>query len=79
VQPLSNLVATAQIRGGDYIRVDLDASGSALTFLKEAGGLPSCGMSELIHRPVMSPNFALAKGAIAEAANKQTTLSSKRH
>jgi ATP-dependent Clp protease ATP-binding subunit ClpB len=79
VQPLSNLMATAQVRGGDYIRVDLDTSGNALTFLKEAGGPPSREMSESIHRTVMSPNIVLAKGAIAEAANKQITLSSKRH
>ena len=79
VQPLSNLMATAQVHGGDYIRVDLDTSGNALTFLKEAGGLPSRGMSVLIHQPVMSPNIAITRGAIAETANKQTTLSSKRH
>jgi ATP-dependent Clp protease ATP-binding subunit ClpB len=79
VQPLSNLMATAQIRGGDHIRIDLDASGNALTFVKEAGGLPSREMSELIHRPVISSNILLTKGAIAEAANKQITLSSKRH
>jgi hypothetical protein len=79
VQPLSNLIATAQIRGGDYIRVDLDASRNALTFLKEADGLPAREVSELIHRPVMSSNIVLAKGATAEAANKQISLSSKRH
>ena len=79
VQPLSNLIATAQIRGGDYIRVDLDASRNALTFLKEADGLPSREMSELIHRPVMSPNIGIAKGATAETASKQISLSSKRH
>ena len=79
VQPLSNLIATAQIRGGDYIRVDLDASRNALTFLQEADGLPSREMSELIHRPVMSSNIVLAKGATAETASKQISLSSKRH
>jgi ATP-dependent Clp protease ATP-binding subunit ClpB len=79
VQPLSNLIATAQIRGGDYIRVDLDAVRNALTFLKEADGLPAREMSEMIHRPVMSSNIVLAKGATAEAANKQISLSSKRH
>ena len=79
VQPLSNLMATGQIRGGDYIRVDLDAARNALTFLREANGLPSREMSESTHRPVMSPTIALAKGATAEASNKQSTLSSKRH
>jgi ATP-dependent Clp protease ATP-binding subunit ClpB len=79
VQPLSNLIATAQIRGGDYIRVDLDASRNALAFVKEDDGTPSREMSELIHRPITSSNIPLAKGAAAEAANKQITLSSKRH
>ena len=79
VQPLSNLMATGQIRGGDYIRVDLDAARNALTFFREANGLPSREMSELTHRPAMSPTIALAKGATAEAGNKQSTLSSKRH
>jgi ATP-dependent Clp protease ATP-binding subunit ClpB len=79
VQPLSNLMATGQIRGGDYIRVDLDAPRNALTFLRETGGFPSREMSELTHRPVMSPTIALAKGATGESANKQSTLSSKRH
>ena len=40
VQPLSNLIATAQVRRGDYIRVDLDLSNSFLTFTKEAEALP---------------------------------------
>ena len=79
VQPLSNLMATGQIRGGDYIRVDLDAARNALTFLREANGLPSREMSESTHRPAMSPAIAFAKGATAEAANRQSTLSSKRH
>jgi ATP-dependent Clp protease ATP-binding subunit ClpB len=39
VQPMSNLIATAQVRGGDYIRVDIDQSHSLLTFTKEAEAL----------------------------------------
>jgi hypothetical protein len=78
LQPLSNLMATAQIRGGDYIRVDLDASRNALTFLKEAPIALARNVG-VGHRPVMSSNIALAKRATTEAANKQITLSSKRH
>ncbi|HWY49453.1 MAG TPA: hypothetical protein VNX70_18845, partial [Bryobacteraceae bacterium] len=78
VQPLSNLMATAQIRGGDYIRVDLDASGNALTFLKEADVLPARELAELTHQPVVSSNVAFAKGATAEIANK-IRVSSKPH
>jgi len=35
VFPLSNLIATAQIRVGDVINIDLGASGDKLTFSKE--------------------------------------------
>ena len=40
VQPMSNLIATAQVRRGDYIRVDLDASLRCLTFVREAEAYP---------------------------------------
>jgi ATP-dependent Clp protease ATP-binding subunit ClpB len=46
VQPMSNLIATAQVRRGDYIRVDLDLSDSFLTFTKEAEALPVHEMAE---------------------------------
>ncbi len=37
VFPLANLVATGQVRSGDFIRIDLDATGK-MTFVKEAEG-----------------------------------------
>jgi ATP-dependent Clp protease ATP-binding subunit ClpA len=37
VFPLANLVATGQVKLGDYIRIDLDAQ-SRMTFIKEAEG-----------------------------------------
>ncbi len=37
VFPLANLVATGQVKLGDYIRIDLDAQGN-MTFVKEAEG-----------------------------------------
>jgi len=45
VQPLSNLIATSQVRGGDWIRVDHDESRPGMTFLKEAEGLPLHAMT----------------------------------
>jgi ATP-dependent Clp protease ATP-binding subunit ClpA len=78
VQPLSNLIATAQIRGGDYIRIDLDASGSALTFVREAEGLPSRAMPEHAEQPIIYPAYALASRATTDRtrrnATKPTTL-----
>jgi ATP-dependent Clp protease ATP-binding subunit ClpA len=78
VQPLSNLIATAQVRRGDYIRVDLDASLHFLTFVKEAEALPSHETAEWSDPPRMIPELALASGATAQTANKPTPLSSKR-
>ena len=37
VFPLANLVATSQVKLGDYIRIDMDATGK-MTFVKEAEG-----------------------------------------
>ena len=78
VQPMSNLIATEQVRGGDWIRVDLDTSGECLTFLKEAEGLPMHAMAELPDHstPLLAP--ALTSGAAAETAKTQSARSSKR-
>jgi ATP-dependent Clp protease ATP-binding subunit ClpB len=35
--PLSNLIATRQVGGGDFIKVDADAEGGGLTFMKLPG------------------------------------------
>jgi ATP-dependent Clp protease ATP-binding subunit ClpB len=73
VQPLSNLIATAQIRGGDYIRIDLDASGNALTFVKEADGLHSRGVPERVEQPIMYPALALAYRATTDRTRRNVT------
>ena len=46
VQPMSNLIATDQVRRGDHICVDLDPSHSFLMFVKEAETLPMREMEE---------------------------------
>jgi ATP-dependent Clp protease ATP-binding subunit ClpA len=48
VQPMSNLIATEQVRGGDCIRIDLDRSRGRLSFIRELEGLASRAMTELI-------------------------------
>ena len=78
VQPMSNLIATAQVRGGDYIRVDLDQSHSFLTFTKEAEVLPVREMAHWADRPMMFPELALANGATAETSSTSIQLASKR-
>ena len=78
VQPMSNLIATDQVRAGDWIRVDFDDSARRVTFLKEAEGLPIHAMAELLDRSITMPNLALANGAMFENGKTQTARSSKR-
>lgn len=78
VQPISNLIATDQVRGGDWIRVDFDQAGEHMTFLKEAEGLPIHAMAELLDRSITLPNLALSNGAIFETGKTQSARSSKR-
>jgi ATP-dependent Clp protease ATP-binding subunit ClpA len=48
VQPLSNLIASDQVHGGDLIRVDFDAELGCLSFMKEAEDLPAYAMVQMI-------------------------------
>jgi ATP-dependent Clp protease ATP-binding subunit ClpA len=47
VYPLSNLVATEQIRGGDLVRVDYDDDLGRVTFRREAEDLSACAMAQM--------------------------------
>jgi ATP-dependent Clp protease ATP-binding subunit ClpA len=78
VQPMSNLIATDQVRGGDCVYVDYNADAKTLTFLKEAEGLAVNAMADLVDRSISIPAFALANGAFIEAAKTQSARSSKR-
>ena len=78
VQPMSNLIATDQVRGGDCVQVDFDAERKTLTFVKEAEGLAVHAMADLVDRSISIPAFAMANGALIEAAKTQTARSSRR-
>ena len=78
VQPLSNLIATDQIRTGDWIRVDFSADAGQLVFLKEAEGLPIHTMAELVDNSITMPVHALANGAIFEPTRSTSARSSRR-
>lgn len=51
VQPMSNLIATEQIRGGDLLRVETSTDGDNLLFLREAEGLPIQAMADIAEVP----------------------------
>src|SRR6266478_2397650 len=58
VQPMSNLIATQQVRGGDLIKVDFDAEDRGLTFAKEAEDMPAYAMVQMMEasaNPAISP------------------------
>jgi ATP-dependent Clp protease ATP-binding subunit ClpA len=66
VHPLSNLMATGQVRGGDLIRVDCDASGSRLTFTKEAEDVAIQAMLQMVDGSITPPPAIAAASAVAE-------------
>jgi ATP-dependent Clp protease ATP-binding subunit ClpA len=78
VQPMSNLIATDQVRGGDWIRVDFDNSARNLRFAREAEGLPVQDMAKLVDTSVTFPAMAAVNGASVEPVKTQTARSSKR-
>ena len=47
VNPLSNLIASGQVRGGDLVSVDFDAAGNSLLFFKEAENVPEHAVFKL--------------------------------
>ena len=67
VQPMSNLIATDQVRGGDWIRVDFDTELGAMAFLKEAEGISTHAMAQMADTSLV--NLA---GAVATAATFET-------
>jgi ATP-dependent Clp protease ATP-binding subunit ClpA len=54
VQPMSNLIATGQVRGGDVLCVDWDDEQRCLTFLREEEGVPVQALAEMLEPRVRS-------------------------
>jgi ATP-dependent Clp protease ATP-binding subunit ClpA len=78
VHPLSNLIATEQVRGGDLLRVDLDASGTRLAFFKEAEDMPAYAMVQMVDTSIAPPLGAFSAGASAEVGRVANAKSSRR-
>jgi ATP-dependent Clp protease ATP-binding subunit ClpB len=74
VHPLSNLIATEQVRGGDLIRVDLE--GEKLSFFKEAEDMPAYAMIQMVDTSIAPPTGVFSAAVVAEpprAANAKST------
>lgn len=78
VQPMSNLIATDQVRCGDWIRVDYNNDSKCMTFMKEAEGIPTHAMAEMVDNSVALPASAFAHGATVDVGRPQTARTSKR-
>src|SRR5689334_16005402 len=66
VHPLSNLIATEQVRGGDLIRVDYDDELRRLTFFKEAEDMPAYAMVQMVDTSIAPPLGSYSAGAAAD-------------
>src|SRR2546430_2172017 len=68
VQPMSNLIATQQVRGGDLIKVDFDAEAHSLTFAKEAEDMPAYAMVQMMEASASPPVLPITTSAAVPMA-----------
>jgi ATP-dependent Clp protease ATP-binding subunit ClpA len=72
VHPMSNLIASDQIRGGDLIQVDFDIEMQCLSFVKQAEDMPAYAMIQMVDTsfaPQSAVNTAAAEIEYTRAAN----------
>jgi ATP-dependent Clp protease ATP-binding subunit ClpB len=78
VHPLSNLIATEQVRGGDLLKVDYDTELERMTFFKEAEDMPAYTMMQMMEAPVTNPVGTFTTGAGAEVPRSTIARSTRR-
>jgi ATP-dependent Clp protease ATP-binding subunit ClpA len=76
VNPLSNLIATSQVRGGDLVRVDFD--GARLVFSTEAEDMPPEVMARMVGGPFPPPPSAQSASATADSTRTVRARTSRR-
>jgi ATP-dependent Clp protease ATP-binding subunit ClpA len=72
VQPLSNLIATEQVRPGDWIRVDYENGGACMKFIKDAERLPMHACMKFFKDAEGLPMHAMA--VLLERSSAQCSL-----
>ena len=78
VHPLSSLISTAQVRSGDLVRVDYDATLGALTFFREAEDMPAYAMAQMVDPSVAPAAGMTAARTVVEAPRAINAKSSSR-
>jgi ATP-dependent Clp protease ATP-binding subunit ClpA len=78
VHPLSNLIASAQVHGGDLLRIDFDPDQRCLAFIKEAEDMPAYAMVQMIESAPSSLSAAAAATSVPLEQPKIATAKSTR-
>jgi len=73
VHPMSNLIASGQVQGGDLLLIDYDSADGSLSFVKEGTDMPVYEMIQMIESPNISQSTA---GAALPAEYEQTRAAS---
>ncbi|MES1262219.1 MAG: AAA family ATPase, partial [Acidobacteriota bacterium] len=77
VHPLSNLIASDQIRGGDLLHVDFDKNAGGLTFVKLAEDMPAYEMIEMAD-PASNSRAAVAVAPVEFEYSRVANAKSQR-
>jgi len=78
VQPLSNLMATDQVHGGDLLRIDYELGCDQLSFIKEAEGMSTHAMAQVADQSLAKLASAISAAATQELARATTNARSTR-
>lgn len=78
VHPMSNLIATGQVRGGDLIRIGFDEDRAVLTFYKDAENMPAYEMARMVDTAITAPSNAMAAEAALEQPRTANAKTSRR-
>jgi ATP-dependent Clp protease ATP-binding subunit ClpA len=78
VHPLSNLMASAEVRGGDLVRVDFDSEACKLVFFKDDENMTTYTMLQMVDESIVPPPMVAVASGITEMPRVATAKSTKR-
>ncbi len=70
VHAMSNLVATGQVRRGDFVKVGFDPDTNGMTFTKEAENMPALAMLQMMEVVPRLPAHSVSVGAPGQGSVK---------
>jgi ATP-dependent Clp protease ATP-binding subunit ClpA len=78
VHPLSNLMASCQVRGGDLVRIDFDSQAQKLIFFKDAEDLSTHAMLQMVDESIVPPPMVASTGVVTELPRVANAKSTRR-